>query len=60
MWERIEFPHFSLETLQKHVGTAVLCGNSINSEKTANRRKTKFESLEQSAFTNQAFYIEKQ
>ena len=60
MWERTKFPHFSLKTTQKRVGTMILCGNSINSKNTVNRRKTKFESLEQSAFIKQTFYIEKQ
>ena len=58
MWERTKFPHFSLKTPQKRVGTTIFCGNSINSENTANRRKTKFESLEQSAFINRTLYVE--
>ena len=52
MWERTKFPHFSFKTPQKRVGTEILCGNSINSKKTVNRRKTKAESLEQSALIN--------
>ena len=59
MWERTKFQHFSLKTPQKRVGTAFLCGNSIHSENTANRRKTKIESLEQSAFINRTPYGEK-
>ena len=58
MWERTKFPHFSLKMPQKLVGTAILCGNSIYSENTANRRKTKFESLEQSVFINRTLYAE--